>query len=164
MAKIDTTGMTKEEIIAKTEEQAKGYFKQGLNCSECVLRAFMDTHETGLPDEVITLATGFGGGMGHTQNNCGAVSGAVMAFGAVKGRRDPFALEDMGARISQLQNDIYPIFGKMVTELKEQEGTLICKELCDPFGDFDSVDRKRNCKRLIAYCAGLAARYAEENK
>ena len=124
MAKIDTTGMTKEEIIAKTEEQAKNYFKQGLNCSECVLRAYMDTHEIGLPDEAITLCTGFGGGMGHTQNNCGAVSGAVMAFGCVAGRRDPF-------------------------------------------GDFESVDRKRNCKRLITYCAGVAAKYAaehEENK
>ena len=164
MAKIDTTGMTKEEIIAKTEEQAKNYFKQGLNCSECVLRAYMDTHEIGLPDEVITLCTGFGGGMGHTQNNCGAVSGAVMAFGCVAGRRDPFEKEDMGSRIEQLQKDIYPIFGKMVTEIKEHEGTLICKELCDPFGDFESVERKRNCKRLITYCAGIAAKYAEEYK
>lgn len=164
MAKVDISGMTKEEIMAKAEEIAKGYFREGLNCSECVLRTFMDMHDIDLPDAAITLCTGFGGGMGHTQNNCGAVSGAVMAFGAVKGRRDPFAKEDMGARISELQEEIYPVFGKMVNEIKEHEKTLICKELCDPFGDFNSVDRKRNCKRLIAYCAAVAAKYAEEYK
>ena len=164
MAKVDITGMTEAEIIAKAEEQAKGYFKQGLNCSECVLRAFLDMHDTGLPEELMTLCTGFGGGMGHTQNNCGAVSGAVMAFGTVKGRRDPFAKEDMGSRIAELQQEIYPVFGEMVNEIKEHEGTLICKELCDPFGDFDSVERKRNCKRLIAYCAGVAAKYADKYK
>ena len=33
-------------------------------------------HDINLPDEVITLATGFGGGMGHTKNTCGAITGA----------------------------------------------------------------------------------------
>lgn len=160
MAKVDISNMSQEEIITTAEQIAKGYFKQGLNCSECVLRTFMDMHDIDLPEEAITLCTGFGGGMGHTQNSCGAISGAVMGLGTIRGRRDPFAKEDMGERIAELQQEIYPIFGKMVNEIKEHEGTLICKELCDPFGDFDSKERKRNCLRLISYCAGVAAKYA----
>ena len=33
MAKVDISGMTKEEIMAKAEEIAKGYFREGLNCA-----------------------------------------------------------------------------------------------------------------------------------
>ena len=70
--------MEKELIINKTleekmeiaGEQGKGYFRQGLNCTECVLRTFMDMYEVNLPDEVLCMATGFGGGMGHTKNIC----------------------------------------------------------------------------------------------
>ena len=64
MAKVSTEGKTTEEKMAMAEEISKGYFKQGLNCAECVFRTFADMHDINLPDEVITLTTGFGGGMG----------------------------------------------------------------------------------------------------
>ena len=38
MAKISTEGKTTEEKMAMAEEISKGYFKQGLNCAECVFR------------------------------------------------------------------------------------------------------------------------------
>ena len=63
MAKVSTEGKTTEEKMAMAEEISKGYFKQGLNCAECVFRTFADMHDINLPDEVITLTTGFGGGM-----------------------------------------------------------------------------------------------------
>ena len=64
--------LTRAELV---EQDAKECFKQGLNCSECVMTAFLNHFDTGLPKEVVKLATGFGGGMGHTKNTCGAITG-----------------------------------------------------------------------------------------
>ncbi len=150
-------------VVEKVEQEAKNCFKQGLNCSECVMTAMLNNFETGLPAEVITLATGFGGGMGHTKNTCGAITGAVMALSAMVGRKNPMAKETMPERIAELQ-DIYAVVGKMVNEIKDEYGTLICSELSDPHGDWEGKERKRNCMQMITYCAGLAAKYAEENK
>lgn len=150
-------------VVEKVEQEAKNCFKQGLNCSECVMTAMLNNFETGLPAEVITLATGFGGGMGHTKNTCGAITGAVMGLSAMVGRKNPMAKETMPERIAELQ-DIYAVVGKMVNEIKDEYGTLICSELSDPHGDWEGKARKRNCMQMITYCAGLAAKYAEENK
>ena len=135
MPKVSTEGKTVEEKMAMAAEISKGYFRVGLNCSECILRTFLDMHDTDLPESIIRLASGFGGGMGHTKNTCGAITGAVLALGIEKGR-DPFDREDVSERIKYLQGSIYPIFGEMVNEMKEEYGTLICSELSNPFGDF----------------------------
>ena len=152
-----------EERMDIAGDLGKGYFKQGLNCTECVLKTFMDMYDVNLPDEVLCMATGFGGGMGHTKNTCGAITGAVLALGTLKGRRDPFGpKEEMMDRINHLQNEIYPIFGEMIEEIEEKYGTLICKEMSQPFGDFESKPRKKNCMEIVSYCASLAAKYAEK--
>ena len=151
-----------DELMELADELSRGYFRQGLNCTECVLKTFMDIYEVNLPEEVMCMATGFGGGMGHTKNTCGAITGAVLALGMVKGRRNPFGpKEEMMDRISHLQNDIYPVFGQMVEEIEERYGTLICKEMSQPFGDFESKPRKKNCMEIISYCSQLTVKYAE---
>ena len=155
--------MTMDELMVLADEKGRGYFRQGLNCAECVLRTFMDIYEVNVPDEVICMATGFGGGMGQTKNTCGAITGAVLALGLLKGRRDPFGpKEEMGDRIKHLQHEIYPVFGRMVEEIEAKYGTLICSEMSQPFGDFESKPRMRNCMEIIAYCAQLAVKYGEE--
>lgn len=161
MAKVSTEGKTTEEKMALADEISRGYFRQGLNCAECVLRTFMDMHDTDLPESIIKMASGFGGGMGHTKNTCGAITGAVLALGIVKGR-DPFEKEEMSDRIKQLTGEVYPLFGSMVNEMKEQYGSLICSELSDPFGDFAGKARKKNCMEMIAYCSSLAEKYADK--
>ena len=163
MKKPIAENKTTEELMVLADELGRGYFKQGLNCAECVLRTFMDIYEVNLPDDVLCMATGFGGGMGHTKNTCGAVTGAVLALGLLKGRKDPFGpKEEMGERIKHLQNEIYPVFGRMVMEMEEKYGTLICREMSQPFGDFESKPRMRNCMEMIGYCAQLTVKYAEE--
>ena len=162
MEKEIIKGKTLEEKMAVADEISRGYFRQGLNSTECVMKTFMDMYDTELPEEILCMATGFGGGIGHTKNICGAITGAVMALGTVKGRRNPFGpKEEMGDRIKHLQGDIYPVFGDMVKEIEGEYGTLICNEMSQPFGDFDSKPRKKNCMEIIAYCAKLACKYAE---
>ena len=151
-----------EELMEFADQQSRGYFRQGLHCTECVLRTFMDIYETGLPDEVICMATGFGGGMGHTKNTCGAITGAVLALGLIKGRRDPFGpKEEMAARIKHLQGDIYPVFEGLIKEIEGENGTLICREMSQQYDDFNSKPRMKNCMEIIGYCAELAVKYAE---
>ena len=71
---------TKELTLPEqARDQAKNYFRQGMNCTECVMQSFLDIHGSDLPPEVIALATVFGGGMGHTKNTCGAITGGVMS-------------------------------------------------------------------------------------
>ncbi len=149
-------------LVEKAEQDAKNGFRQGLNCSECVMTAMLNNFDTGLPKEVVKLASAFGGGMGHTKNTCGAITGAVMALSAIVGRENPLAKETMAERVAELQQGIYPIVGRMVEEMKEEYGTLICSELSDPHGDWEGKARKKNCMAMIGYCAGMAAKYAEE--
>lgn len=156
----EKTNMTKEEKITAAETAAGQYFKEGMNCAECVLQSFLDTHNVDLPKEIIALSSGFGGGMGHTKNTCGAITGAVLALSCLKGRKNPLAKETTKERIQEIQQ-IYVPFGDMIHEIEQQYGTLICKELSAPHGDFAGKQRKKNCKQIISYCAGLAAKYAE---
>ncbi|MBV7274737.1 C_GCAxxG_C_C family protein [Clostridium sp. PL3] len=150
-----------EAKMAEAETTARNYFRQGLNCSECVYQTILDLYETNLPKETISLATGFGGGMGHTRNTCGAITGAVLSLGSIKGRKNPFEKETPTDRAEELK-DVYAIFANMINEIEDTYGTLICKELSAPYGDFDSRERKKNCQKVIGYCASLVAKYAEQ--
>ena len=145
----------------KAQELARGYFREGLNCSECVLLAFMDTHETGMPPEILALSTGFGAGIGHTKNICGAITGAVMALGLEKGRRNPFEVETPRERAGELK-EIYPTFGEMANEIEARYGSLLCSEITGPLGDFEGRERRKNCQEIIGHCAKLASKYAEK--
>ena len=70
--------MTKEEYAA----QAVQYKHCGCNCCQAVVRAFL-----GDDAQLMSIASGFGMGMGCMQATCGALAGACMVLGAKgKGR------------------------------------------------------------------------------
>lgn len=61
----------------------KYYSKEyDLNCAEAVLYAANETYDLGLDAKALKLAAGFGGGM-NINGPCGALTGAVMALGAL---------------------------------------------------------------------------------
>jgi len=148
-------------LAEEAEQRARDYFRQGLNCAECVLKAFMDTHETGMSEEILALSTGFGGGIGRAQSLCGAIAGAVMAVGTVKGRRNPLEKETPRERAQEL-GGIYPTFAEMAQEITEHYGSLICKELSAPFDEFEGKARRKSCQEIIGFCAALAAKNVEK--
>lgn len=158
---METYNMTPQEA----GEHAKNYFRKGMNCTECVMATFLDIHGSDFPRAVLSLATGFGAGMGHTKNTCGAITGAVMALSAAVGRKDPLEKETMAERVEELKK-IYDIEGRMVEEIKQKYGTLICSELSAPMGEFEGKTRKKNCMQMIGECTEIAMRYvleAEQN-
>ena len=80
--------MTGEQraIVEQVKQQAHNNFSAGFNCAECVTEAAWSFIETDLPADAWKLATGFGGGLGLYGDTCGALTGAILAVGAVHGR------------------------------------------------------------------------------
>ncbi len=156
---------TKEELIKAAEENARNYFRQGLNCAESVLKSFIDSGITDFPPEVVALSSGFGGGIARTKNACGAVLGACMAIGTVHGRKDPLAKTEMRDRVEELYgaNGIYAFYRKFLDEVEEEYGSIVCSELSKGY-DWEGKPRKRNCMGITTFCAGLAVKYALEER
>jgi C_GCAxxG_C_C family probable redox protein len=65
-------------------EQAKALFLSGNNCAQSVLLSFADDMKFSR-ELALKLSAGFGGGMGKMQQTCGAVTGAIMVLGLLKG-------------------------------------------------------------------------------
>jgi C_GCAxxG_C_C family probable redox protein len=69
-------------------ERGLALFESGYSCAEAVFLASMERlgKDGGLIPKV---ATGFAGGVSRTKSLCGALSGGVLALGAVHGRTQP---------------------------------------------------------------------------
>ncbi len=65
-------------------EQAKTLFLSGNNCAQSVLLSFAEDLKIS-KELALKISAGFGGGMGKMQQTCGAVTGAIMVLGLLKG-------------------------------------------------------------------------------
>ena len=101
-------------------ETARENFVKGYNCAQAVFIAFKD--EMGL-DEVTAarLSSSFGAGMGKMREVCGAVSGALMVLGMLKGNFDP--ADD------KAKSDHYGRVQEFAAKFKEEHETVICRDL-----------------------------------
>lgn len=88
---------------------AGGYYRQGYNCAEALLRAINEDRALRLSEDALRLAAGFGGGMG-CGDACGAMTGAVAGLGAllVKGRahQTPGFSELCAGWVEQFRRDL----------------------------------------------------------
>jgi C_GCAxxG_C_C family probable redox protein len=141
----------------ETGLRAKELFESGFYCAESVLLAVAEEHgiESGL---LPRIATGFCGGMARTCGQCGAVSGAVMAVGMLKGRILPTDTVDQSYEISQ----------KLIGEFKQRFGSLNCLELtgCDLSTDqgrlaFREQKKSDWCVKFVEEAARITAKLVE---
>jgi len=65
-------------------QHAGELFLSGYNCAQSVLLSFADDLKFS-KELAQKMAAGFGGGMGKQQGTCGAVTGAIMVLGLLKG-------------------------------------------------------------------------------
>ncbi|MFZ7103707.1 MAG: C-GCAxxG-C-C family (seleno)protein [Peptococcaceae bacterium] len=146
-----------EELIKAAREKARDYFKTGMNCAECVLKAVLDLGLSDLPPSVIALATGFGGGIGLSGNNCGALSGAILAVSSVHGRTNPLAGEKIADRIEQLNGEqgVYRLFNQIPKTFQEKFGEVNCGQLVKDF-QWHSREQGKFCQDLIGEGAAIA--------
>lgn len=105
-------------------EQAKAHFLSGYNCAQAVVVSFAD--ELKFSKELaLKMAAGFGGGMGKQQETCGAVTGAIMVLGLMKG--------EQVNNNDELKSGSYGAVKEFAREFKEKFKTTNCLELtgCD---------------------------------
>jgi C_GCAxxG_C_C family probable redox protein len=154
-----------DDLVQKAKDNAKQNFKDGLNCAESVYKAIIDTGVADVNPETVSLATGFGGGIGLAGNNCGALIGAVMAVGAVHGRRNPLEGE-FKDRVELLYGNpgLYRLFNGMSYEFKEKFGALDCMKLNEAYPEWFNKDRFRECMKMVVYAAGMAMEYIIKGK
>lgn len=101
-------------------ERARENFLKGYNCAQSVAIAF--AAEMGKSEEeVARLASSFGGGMGKLREVCGAVSGALLVYGALRGYSDPTDGEAKKRQYAQVQD--------FAARFKAEHETIICREL-----------------------------------
>lgn len=134
---------------------ARELFLSGYNCAQAVLCAFEDV--TGLErGTALRLASSFGGGLGRMREVCGAVSGAAMVLGLVKGSADP---ADHAAKTAH-----YRLVQAFARRFSELNGSIICRELLqgaavrqgnDPEQRTAEYYKKRPCPELVAQAAEI---------
>ena len=125
--------------MGNAQEEALALHAAGYNCAQSVLiSAENRTHFT--KEEAAAIASGFGGGA-RCRELCGAISGAVIAFG----------------RVSQRS-------GRSVSEIAVLQKTFI-NEFQSRFGALRCADLKSNripCDEIIAFSADVLDRLLDE--
>lgn len=143
-------------------EKAKAYFQKGYNCAQSVALAFADL--CSLPeDQLVRLASGFGGGMGRLREVCGAFSGAVLVYGLLGGYDDPAARQE--------KKELYAAIQDMAEQFRAENGALTCRELLGGTPDSSPTPEKRTaayyqkrpCADLAASAAGILERTLQKN-
>ena len=134
---------------------AEQNFREGYNCAQSVLLAFGDV--TGLDENTAAmLSSSFGGGLGRMREVCGAVSGAAMVLGLVKGYSDPDDREAKKAHYARVR--------EFADRFREMNGSVICRELLagvptveghDPEARTAEYYRKRPCAELCRCAARI---------
>lgn len=135
-------------------------FKSGLNCAECIIDALIRSGALDKDSNIRAMAIGFGGGIGMSGYTCGALSAAVMANGAVYGRSDPWKV-DPEKRGDEISEKYYRRYNNILNDFKKAQGAVLCRDLCEPYKDWHSRDRRKMCMKLIANTATLAYDYLQ---
>ena len=135
--------------LQEIERRAEECFESGFNCAESVFLAITEAFGLDVSGQV-RLATPFGGGIGRCKAElCGAISGAVLAVGAVRGRVNPAGNWDVAADVARAVRDDALATG----------GSTRCAELLQIFGQQPGMEA---CIRFTGKVAGsVAARLLE---
>ena len=104
----------------KRSEEALEYYSKGFNCAQSVIVSFADI--LNIDEEIaLRMASGFGGGMGRLQQTCGAVTGAFMVIGFLRGN-----YKDDDDEAKEITNHLIQEFSH---KFIESHGSINCKTL-----------------------------------
>ncbi len=140
-------------------DKAEELFRKGYNCCQSVFAAFADVLGMSV-EEAAKIASPFGAGFGKLREVCGAVSGMTLAAGYLKGYDDPADYES--------KKELYRLIQNMCAEFKENEGTIICRDLlglkegedlAEPSVRTEEYYQSRPCIGACRTAAGIAEKY-----
>jgi len=131
---------------SKRATEARTFFAEGANCAQSVFTAFSKDMDM-TSDQCLKISSAFGGGMGM-QSTCGAVTGALMVIGGIKGYasfEDDFAKQE----IKRLTRLFLERFAKV-------KSSLSCRELVGyDFAAKDTTDPALIEKAHLEICPSL---------
>ncbi|MDR1600030.1 MAG: C-GCAxxG-C-C family protein [Oscillospiraceae bacterium] len=116
--------------------------RQGYNCAQGVLIAF--AADMGLTEgQAARLGMGLGGGVGQMREACGAVVGASVALGWIRGVES--------APSPERKMEVYAAVRRIGEPFEREEGALDCMRLLglSSRGDPPPPIEERPCDRLI---------------
>jgi C_GCAxxG_C_C family probable redox protein len=119
--------------------KAVEFYKEGYNCAESIVKAINEERNLNIP---VSVATPFGGGMA-VGSTCGAITGAIIALGAIKGRES-----------AEEANEARNLSREIMNKIKEDYGTFNCIEL------------KKNgvsCSEIIEYAYEVLKKHVERD-
>ena len=141
-------------------DDAVNYF-QPYNCAQSVLAAYAADYDLE-KDKALSVAVGFGGGMGRVQEVCGAISGAIIVLGLASGFKEADGREKINA--------VYAKVHRLMDEFSAKEGTVKCRDLlggCDLATEegqkiFKEQNLKEKCRHCVRLCCELLDKYLAE--
>jgi C_GCAxxG_C_C family probable redox protein len=133
---------SEEECIRYTSE----CWNKGFNCAESAMRGICYAQEIDLPEVALKMATPFGGGIGRSEDACGAFTGSVLGIGAAIGRT-----EAKGKKTPS-----YAAAKELRCLFEKRFNSTQCKVLNK--GDFESQDHERRCKEFTLESVRMAYR------
>lgn len=125
------------------EQEAHQTFESGFHCAESIFSALLNHFPTDMPPTVVRCASAFCGGIGKSREEaCGALTGGVMAIGALFGRTTAGADIDRAWRTA----------ADFRRRFLESFGATRCGQLMDDFGEQENLGR---CKQMTARATGM---------
>ena len=101
-------------------KKALEHFKGSYNCSQSVLKAILE-HKGIQIGSATDFASGFGAGITYSGQQCGAISGAIMAIGILEGLTN--------SDVRKHKSITYKRSSELHRRFKEEFGSIICDEL-----------------------------------
>lgn len=139
-----------DELADLAGQRAENFFREhGLSCSEAALLVVNLGFAGGLTTEqVLCLASGFGGGIGGSGCVCGALSGGVLALGLFLG---PVSRSGLG------EKKFRALVARFHDSFRDKEGQVCCRDLIADFRK-DRKGRAQYCRGLTGRCTGEVVR------
>ena len=134
---------------------AESYFMSGYSCAQAVVLAYEDVFNID-KEQLMLIASSFGGGLGRLREVCGAVSGMAMVAGALKGYSTP---GDVSRKAEH-----YALIQRLAARFKDINGSIVCRDLLgaklaaiDPVPDARTPEyyKSRPCAKLVGDAAQI---------
>jgi len=127
--------------VQKIREKAEKYYLEGdFGCSETVLKLILENFKNDMPEEIVSLATGFRHGVGGSGCICGALSGGTMALGLFFGR-SAAKEDDKVKKAMALSKELHDIF-------KKNHKITCCRILIKKL-TYGSPEHRQQCARFV---------------
>lgn len=104
--------------MSRAELAKKFFTEDGYSCSQAIVKAFSDLTSNG--EEIMKIASSFGGGFGRLREVCGAFSGMCIIIGLKCGYE-----KDDGSN----KMEHYALIREMADEFKNVNGSIVCRDL-----------------------------------